>query len=52
VFDPQIFLLDWDGMANASAFAQSDGARNVLMQAGLLDKPDVYFLEEVDRSRH
>jgi hypothetical protein len=44
-----IFLLDWDNIGNARGFAQSDEARNVLLEGGLRDKPDVYFLEEVDK---
>ncbi len=44
-----IFLLEWDNLKNARGFAESEDARNVLMEAGLTDKPDIYFLEEVSK---
>jgi heme-degrading monooxygenase HmoA len=47
-----IFLLEWDNLRNARGFAESDDARNVLTQAGLTDKPEVFFLDEVARPKH
>jgi hypothetical protein len=49
VNDPSetIFLLEWDNLANAKSFAESAGP--VLQEAGLLDQPNVYFLDEVYR---
>ncbi len=44
-----IFLLEWDRLANARKFAGDPSVQNVLMQAGLTDRPDVDFLEEVAR---
>ena len=44
-----IFLLEWDNLANARRFAGDPSVQNVLMQAGLTDRPDVFFLEEVAR---
>ncbi len=46
-----IFLLEWDSLENARGFANSEGARATLAQAGLLDKPDVYFLDLVFKPR-
>jgi heme-degrading monooxygenase HmoA len=42
-----IFLLEWDNVENARSFAESAGP--VLQEAGLLDQPNVYFLDEVSR---
>ena len=44
-----IFLLEWDNLANARRFAGDPSVQNVLMQAGLIDQPDIFFLEEVAR---
>jgi len=54
VNDPSetIFLLEWDNLENARGFSESDAARSVLQQAGLLDAPTVYFLDEVSRPKH
>ncbi len=44
-----IFLLEWDNLQNAQRFAASDGAKAVLVSAGLTDQPDVFFLDAVGR---
>ena len=44
-----IFLLEWDSLPNARKFASDPSVQAVLMQAGLTDKPDVYFLEAVSK---
>lgn len=46
-----IFLLEWDSLKNAQSFAGSEGARSVLLSAGLTDQPDVHFLEAVARPK-
>jgi heme-degrading monooxygenase HmoA len=45
-----VILLHWDDMENARRFAQSDDLRQAMQQAGVSGKPDVYFLEEVERT--
>ncbi len=49
VNDPSetIFLLEWDSIEKARGFAESAGP--VLQEAGLLDQPNVYFLDEMFR---
>jgi hypothetical protein len=44
-----IFLLEWDGLDKARRFAGDHTVQAVLAQAGLTDKPDVYFLEAVSK---
>ncbi len=44
-----IVLFEWDNLEKARQFAQSDDLRERMQQAGLMDRPDVYFLEEVER---
>jgi len=53
VNDPNesIFLLEWDSLRNAQGFAGSEGAKSVLMSAGLVDQPNVYFLEAVAKPK-
>jgi hypothetical protein len=47
-----IFLLEWENLADARKFAGDPSVQNVLMQAGLTDQPNVYFLEAAGRPKH
>jgi hypothetical protein len=42
-----IILLEWDTLAKARDFARSEDLRAAMQRAGVVDQPDVYFLEEV-----
>jgi heme-degrading monooxygenase HmoA len=42
-------LLEWHTLQKARAFAQSDDLRNAMQRAGVVGKPDVHFLEELER---
>ena len=44
-----VVLLEWDDLAKARQFAQSDDLRAAMQRAGLTDRPDVYFLDEAGR---
>jgi heme-degrading monooxygenase HmoA len=44
-----IILLEWDSMAKARLFAQSEDLKEAMKRAGVSDQPDLYFIEEVDR---
>jgi heme-degrading monooxygenase HmoA len=44
-----IILLEWDDLSRAQQFAQSDDLREAMQRAGVVDRPDVYFLEQVER---
>ena len=37
--------MEWDKLENARKFAGDPSVQSVMMQAGLTDNPDVYFLE-------
>lgn len=41
-------LLEWDDLKKAKSFVHSDNLKETMMQAGVVDKPDIYFLEEVE----
>jgi len=44
-----VMLLEWDDMEKAREFAQSDDLRTTMARAGVADRPDVYFLIEVEQ---
>lgn len=45
-----IVLLEWDNLEKAQQFTQSDDLRETMQRAGVLEKPDIYFLNEADRT--
>jgi heme-degrading monooxygenase HmoA len=46
-----IALMEWDELKNARQFTQSQDLKKAMEKAGVADKPDVYFLEEVGSSQ-
>ena len=47
-----IFILfEWDSIENAQKFSQSDNLKEIMKKAGVISKPDVYFLEETSSGR-
>ena len=44
-----VVLLEWDDLAKARQFTQSEDLKAAMQRAGVADMPDIYFLEEVDR---
>lgn len=45
-----IILMEWDNIENAKKFAGSQDLKDTMTKAGVVDMPDVYFLEEVEKS--
>jgi heme-degrading monooxygenase HmoA len=45
-----VILFRWDTLENARRFAQSDDLREAMQRAGVADRPDIYFLDEVERA--
>ncbi len=39
-------LLEWDSLANAQKFAQSDSIKEAMKNAGVVGMPAIYFVEE------
>lgn len=39
-------LLEWDSIANAQKFAQSDTIKEAMKDAGVVGMPAIYFVEE------
>ena len=42
-------LFEWDDLEKVRRFGQSDELRQKMQQAGVADRPDFYFLEEIER---
>ena len=50
--DPQeiTILLEWDSIENGRAFAASTDLAGAMERAGVADQPDIFFLNENERS--
>jgi hypothetical protein len=44
-------LFKWNRLDTARKFAKSRDLRAAMKRAGVMERPDIYFLEEVDHSR-
>jgi quinol monooxygenase YgiN len=44
-----VILLEWNEIANARQFVQSDDLRQAMQRAGVTGQPDVFFLDEVEK---
>jgi quinol monooxygenase YgiN len=45
-----VILAEWDNLENAQNFIASDDLRETMEGLGVADQPDVYFLNEDDRT--
>ncbi len=43
-----VLLLAWDDLERARLFVDSDDLREAMAQSGVTDRPDIWFLEDVD----
>ena len=44
-----IILFRWDNLENARKFTDSEDLKQVMEKVGVIDKPDIYFLDEVEK---
>ena len=44
-----VLIFEWDDVEGARRFAQSDGLREVMHDAGVTGRPDVYFVDEIEQ---
>lgn len=44
-----VILFEWDDMEKARGFVQSEDLRRTMQRAGVSDKPDFYYLDEVEK---
>lgn len=47
--DETIIIFKWDTIENARKFAGSEDLEKAMKKAGVIEKPDIYFLDEVER---
>ncbi len=47
-----IAIFEFDDLENAKTFSESPELRERMQRAGIADHPDLFFLEEVERSAH
>lgn len=45
-----IILFEWDDLKKARQLAQSEDLRKAMERAGVSDKPDIFFLEEIEKT--
>jgi hypothetical protein len=45
-----VALFEYDDLENARKFSESPELRERMQRAGVADRPDIFFLEEVERS--
>ncbi|MBA4313524.1 MAG: cyclase [Chlorobiaceae bacterium] len=45
-----VLLFEWNDIENARKFTQSDDLRQRMQEAGVTGKPDIFFLDEVERT--
>lgn len=43
-----LILFQWDDLNKARQFAESSDLRETMQRAGVIDQPDVYFLEAIE----
>lgn len=41
-------IFKWDTIENAQKFAKSEDLKNRMKEAGVTEKPDIYFVEEIE----
>ncbi len=44
-----VILFEWESIEKARKFANSEDLQKTMQRAGVSDKPNVYFLEEVEK---
>jgi heme-degrading monooxygenase HmoA len=46
-----VILFEWENLEKARQFVQSEDLRKIMEKAGVVDKPDSYFLQEIERTK-
>ena len=45
-----VLLFEWDDLIKARKFAQSEDLIKTMQKAGVIDKPDIYFLDKLEQT--
>lgn len=43
-----VIIFEWDTIENARKFFESENLKNIMQKAGVVNKPAIFFLEEVE----
>ncbi len=43
-----VVIMEWDAIDNAKKFTESADLREIMEKAGVIGKPEVYFLEQIE----
>ena len=43
-----VVIMEWDAIDNARKFTESADLREIMEKAGVIGKPEVYFLEQIE----
>lgn len=46
-----IILFEWDDLSKARKFAESEDLIKTMQKAGVSDRPDIYFLDDVEQTQ-
>ncbi len=46
-----VILFEWNDLEAARQFVQTEDLREAMEKAGVADQPDMFFLDEVERTR-
>ena len=44
-----VILFEWQDLGKARQFAESEDLRKTMDQAGVVGKPEIYFLDEIEK---
>ncbi len=45
-----VVISQWDDMKSAKHFAESEDLRKTMQKAGVTGKPEIYYLDEIERT--
>ena len=45
-----VILFEWDSVENAKKFAASQDLRETMQKAGVVEMPDIFYLDEVQKT--
>jgi quinol monooxygenase YgiN len=45
-----VLLFEWDDLIKARKFAQSEDLIKTMQKAGVIEKPDIYFLDKLEQT--
>jgi quinol monooxygenase YgiN len=48
--DEIVLIFEWDDLANAQKFAQSEDLIKTMQKAGVIEKPDIHYLDKVEQT--